>query len=241
MAERALPRFINICRLGWKARLPDLAPKSKIAKIENWILNQNDKNILWRSNIVFSFSTLCLLIHMFATSTLTMGGSSSKPKDPKEEVSSFAQRIKENVETEIAKRAMMQREVQMSINIAKARDNLQIFGSLWLTLMSGVGVAKIAGRKVPSAVGIPIVVGAVVLGNMADLAYGNKLQRVTREAEYILDNEKARFVPLKQAPFRKFYTDAETAAMLDQATAVGDLWPSSMCARPSSKPNDKQE
>jgi len=169
-----------------------------------------------------------------------MGSSSSKP-DPKEEVSSFAQRLKQNVETEIAKRAMMQREVQMGINIAKARDNIQIFGSLWLTLVTGVGVARIAGRTVPQAVGIPIVVGAVILGNMADLAYGNKLQRVTREAEYILDNEKPRFVPLKQAPFRQFYTDEEAAAMLDQATAVGDLWPSSMCARPSKPANDKTE
>lgn len=164
-----------------------------------------------------------------------MGSSSSKPEgDPKD----FLQRIKSNVETEFAKRAMMQREVQMAINIAKARDNLQIFGSLWLTLVSGVTVAKIGGKKVPGAMGIPIVVGAIVLGNMADMAYGNKLQRVTREAEYILDNEKARFVPLKQAPFRQFYTDEETAAMLDQATAVGDLWPSSMYARPSNPSSD---
>ena len=173
-----------------------------------------------------------------------MGSSPSKP-DAKEEVLSFGKRLKQNVETEIARRAMVQREVQMAINIAKARDNLQIFGSLWLTLVAGVSVTRIAGRPVPTAVGIPIVVGAVVLGNIADFAYGNKLQRVTREAEYILDNEKARFVPLKQAPFRQFYTDEESAAMLDQATAVGDLWPSSMCARPSvlppspSPPGDK--
>lgn len=166
-----------------------------------------------------------------------MGSSSSKQAE--QQVATFGERAKAYIETEIAKRAMMQREVQMAINMAKARDNIQIFGSLWLTLVSGAGAAKIAGKTVPSAAGIPIVVGAIVLGNMADMAYGNKLQRVTLEAEYILDYEKARFVPLKQAPFRQFYTEEEAAAMLDQATAVGDLFPSSMCARPSSEPSEK--
>lgn len=166
-----------------------------------------------------------------------MGSSSSKhqSKGPKEEITSFGQKIKQNLETEFAKRAMMQREVQMAVNIAKARDNLQIFGSMWLSLVSLVSVARLAGKKVASVVGVPIVIGGIVLGNMADMAYGNKLQRVNLEAEYILENEKARFVPMKQAPFRQFYTDEESAAMLDQATAVGDLWPSSMCARPTSK------
>ena len=129
----------------------------------------------------------------------------------------------------------------MAVNIAKARDNLQIFGSLWLTLVSGVSVAKLAGKKVPPVVVVPLSIGGVLLANLGDMAYGNKLQRVNLEAEYILENEKARFVPMKQAPFRQFYTDEESA-MLDQATAVGDLWPSSMCARPTTtvkQPDDK--
>ena len=166
-----------------------------------------------------------------------MGGSSSKPTN--KDFSGFADRIKANVEYEIAKRAMMQREVQMSINIAKARDSLQIFGSIWLTFVMGVGAARMAGRPIPGLVGVPVVVGAIVLGNMADMAYGNKLQRVTREAEYIMVNERARFVPLEQAPFAKFYSDEEKAAMLDQATAVGDLWPSSMISRRPPKAKDK--
>lgn len=124
-----------------------------------------------------------------------MGGSSSKDKATEQP---FAERVKAGVETEIARRMMIQREMQMALNIAKARDNLQIFGSLWLTLISGVGAAKIAGRAVPPMVGIPIVVGGVILGNLTDLAYGNKLQRVCNEVEYILDNEQARFVPFPQ-------------------------------------------
>ena len=183
--------------------------------------------------------TLGLFFHISTKSCEIMGNSSTKPStdEKKEQFSSFAQRLKANVETEFAKRAMMQREVQMAINIAKARDNLQIFGSLWLTLVSGVGAARVAGKPIPSAVGIPVVVGAIVLGNLADMAYGNKLQRVTLEAEHILDNERARFVPVKQAPFRQFYTDEEMT-MLDQATAVGDLWPSRMYSRPSTPNHD---
>jgi hypothetical protein len=132
-----------------------------------------------------------------ATSSI-MGGSSSKPNQKDEKITSFAQRIKAAAEDEIAKRAMMQREVQMSLNIARARDTLQIFGSLWLTLTVGAGAARLVGRPVPGIVGVPIVVGAIVLGNIADLAYGNKMLRVAREAEYILSNEQDRFVPFPQ-------------------------------------------
>lgn len=64
--------------------------------------------------------------------------------------------------------------------------------------MSGVTVAHFAGRKPPALVGVPIVVGALVLGNMADLAYGNKMMRVVKEAEHIMEYERGRFVPFKQ-------------------------------------------
>mmetsp|Transcript_23441 Transcript_23441/g.34595 ORF Transcript_23441/g.34595 Transcript_23441/m.34595 type:complete len:157 (+) Transcript_23441:56-526(+) len=153
-----------------------------------------------------------------------MGSSQSK-------VSSFGERIKSSVEDEIIKRGMLQREIQMAVNIAKARDAIQIFGSLWLTLVTGVSIAHLAGRKPPSLIGVPVVVGGIVLGNLADMAYGNKLQRVTREAEYILAHEKERFVPLEQAPFAKLYTEEQRAAMLEKATPVGKLFPSSIFSR----------
>ena len=161
----------------------------------------------------------------------TMGTTSSKRND--NDAKSFADRVRAGVEDELYKRAMMQREINMALNVAKARDSLQIFGSAWLALVGGVGAATMAGRKVPGIVGLPVAVGAIVLGNMADLAYGNKLQRVCREAEYILDNEKERFVPFAQAPFAKFYTAEQKAAMYDKATPVGDLWPSRMISRPT--------
>lgn len=155
------------------------------------------------------------------------GGSTAK-KDSRGQ--KFLQDIKSNVEGEIARRAMMQREIQMAINIAKARDTLAIFGSAWATLVVGVGSAKAMGRAVPPTAGIPIVLGGLVLGNLADMAYGNKLNRVVKEAEYILDNERGRLVPFRQAPFYDLYTAQEKAAYYDSSTAVGDLWPNKLFA-----------
>lgn len=51
---------------------------------------------------------------------------------------------------------------------------------------------QIGGHKPPAALAAPILIGSLVLGNMADMAYGNKLVRVTKEAEHILDHERAK-------------------------------------------------
>jgi len=126
-----------------------------------------------------------------------MGPRSSKPVQPS---------IRDRVEEEIARRMMIQREVQMAVNIAKARDTLQIFGSAWATFVGVATVAKLAGKNVPPTTGIPIVIGGLVLGNIADMAYGNKLAHVSKEAEHIIDNERVRLVPTKQAPASRFYT-----------------------------------
>lgn len=156
-----------------------------------------------------------------------MGGYNSKPKP------TWVERTKERISDEVYQRAMIQREIQMSVNIAKARDTIQIFGTAWLTLVSGVVIAKLAKKPVPGILGVPVVVGGIVLGNMADMAYGNKLQRVCREAEYIMEFEKERFVPFKQAPFEKYYTQEQKAAMYDIATPVGEMYPSAFWARPT--------
>lgn len=39
------------------------------------------------------------------------------------------------------------------------------------------------------------------MANMYDFAYGNKLVRLVKEAEHIMEFEKERFVPPKQTPF----------------------------------------
>jgi hypothetical protein len=152
----------------------------------------------------------------------------------------FLKGIKSNVEDELARRMMIQREINMAVNIAKARDTIWIFGSAWATLVVGAGTAKAMGRIVPPMLGAPVVIGVLVLGNMADMAYGNNLNRVVKEAEYILDHERGRLVPFNQASFHKLYTDKEKAEYYDQSTAVGDLFPNNMFARPSSSKEEKK-
>ena len=166
-------------------------------------------------------------ITIAAVDNRTMGSKSSKPTPTPTPMKS----LRDRVEEEIGRRMMIQREVQMAINIAKARDTLQIFGSAWATFSGGVMMAKLAGKNVPPAAGVPIVIGGLVLGNIADMAYGNKLARVSKEAEHIIENERARLVPMKQAPVSRFYTMEEKAEMFDQATAAGLLWPSNMVSR----------
>ena len=131
-----------------------------------------------------------------------MGSSSSKQQERREQrhkdFHSFRERIYNSVSDEVARRMMLQREVQMSVNIAKARDTLQIFGPLWLTLTTGIVTAVALKKPVPHVAGIPVVVGGLALTNMADMAYGNKLQRVSKEAERIMEHERYRFVAPKQ-------------------------------------------
>jgi hypothetical protein len=136
-----------------------------------------------------------------------------------------------SVETEVYRKMTVQREVQMAINIAKARDNINVFGSIWLTYCSGLIIAAIAKRPVPSPAAIPLIVGGILLGNMADIAYGNKLARVNKEAAYLLEHERARFVPFPQAPFARFYSAEERAILYDRATASGELAPFSVICR----------
>ena len=154
-----------------------------------------------------------------------MGSSSSKiVEDP-------IKNIKASVEEEFLRRMMIQREVQMAINVARARDTLHVFGSLWLTFTAGVSVAHLMKKPVPPVAGVPIVIGAVFLGNIADMAYGNKLMRVNKEAPYILEHERPRLVPFPQAPMARFYSPQERAMFYDDATAVGDLMPFSTITR----------
>jgi hypothetical protein len=154
-----------------------------------------------------------------------MGNRQCKP--PPQKHQSKLDEFRSKVEDELARRMMLQREIQMAVNIAKARDTLCIFGTAWGTLVSGVAMARLAGKHVPPVAGVPIVIGGLVLGNVADMAYGNKLARVTKEAEYIMEYERSRFVPAKQAPFSKFYNDEERR-WFEESTRVSELYPNAL-------------
>lgn len=167
--------------------------------------------------------------HKPSATPYTMGGSTSKPKNEPEP--SFGEYVKKTIDDEIAKKMMLQREIQLAVNIAKARDTLWIFGTAWACLLTGFSTAHALGRKPPALLAVPIVVGGLALGNMADMAYGTKLNRVTKEAEYILEHERARFVPFRQAPFFKYYGEEEKSRYY-AANAVGDLFPNPYIFQP---------
>jgi len=129
----------------------------------------------------------------------------------------------EQINDEISRKLQLQRELQLAIQMARARDTLSIFGTAWATFTSGIVMSHIVRRPPPALLHIPVVVGALALGNMADMAYGNKLQRIVREAEYILDHESGRMVPPHQASFWKFYSEQQREQY--PAPAVGETWP----------------
>lgn len=158
-----------------------------------------------------------------------MGNKHSKPpyEHHHQKHSSKLDEFRSKVEDELARRMMLQREIQMAVNVAKARDTLCIFGTAWGTLVSGAAAARLAGKTIPPVAGVPIVIGGLMLGNIADMAYGNKLARVTKEAEYIMEYERCRFVPAKQAPFSKFYNEEERH-WFDESTRVGELYPNAL-------------
>ena len=159
-----------------------------------------------------------------------MGANSSKT-DKTSKSSSFVDKFKSNLEEEINRRTMLQREVQMAVNIASARDSLNVFGSVYVALVTGLSVGKLLRKPIPGFAAIPVLAGGVMLGNMADMAYGNKLARINKEAEFILDNERPRLVPFPQAPMARFYSQDERALFYDPATAVGDIYPYRLLAR----------
>ena len=174
-----------------------------------------------------------------------MGSSSSKTSssnDASSKPKSFVDNIKNNVQDEITKRMMIQREVQMAVNIARARDNIYIFGSVYLTFVTGLTTAKLLLKKpVPTIAGIPVVIGGVMLSNLIDMAYGNKLGRINKEAEYILNEERYRLVPMSQAPMSKYYTDYERSLFFDQATPVGDMFPYNLTGLTRSRPQQESQ
>ncbi len=121
---------------------------------------------------------------------------------------------------------MMGREVEISVNIAKARDSLQWFGGLYTVFVGAVSLRLLARKPVPGIAAVPAVIGGFGLAYLADLAYGTKMTRVVKEAEHILEHERVRFVPPKQAPFHALYSEQEVSDATQRADAVGTYWPS---------------
>lgn len=126
----------------------------------------------------------------------------------------------------------LQREVQMSVGMAMARDQLQYFGAVWTGLATMGGVARIRTGKFPMPLGIPLTVIGILMVYTGDRAYGTKMTRIVKEAEYIMDHERYRFVPPRKAPFNHVYDDErqQSSDRLAASSRVGEWWPSPITA-----------
>lgn len=122
-----------------------------------------------------------------------------------------------------------QREIQMSVNMAQARDMTQYVAGVWCGLATVGALGTMRLGAFPKPLAIPLCVLPIVGGYQADMAYGTKLRRVTLEAQHIMDAERYRFVPPKQAPFASVYeeeNEALQATALAKTGRVGSYWPS---------------
>jgi len=117
----------------------------------------------------------------------------------------------------------VQREVQMSVNIARTRDMVQWIGGVWTGLFTVGTLATLRAGKFPAPLAIPLIVLGIGGCYQADLAYGTKLRRVCKEAEFIMNEEKWRFIPPGQAPFAYVYDEEEDPHEIHR---VGEFWPS---------------
>mmetsp|Transcript_8767 Transcript_8767/g.20500 ORF Transcript_8767/g.20500 Transcript_8767/m.20500 type:complete len:127 (-) Transcript_8767:149-529(-) len=83
---------------------------------------------------------------------------------------------------------LKQRELQLAVGVAQARDNLMWLGAAWtMVAIGGAMNLKHTGSRV----------GLIPLGPLTfagcylyDFAYGNKLQRVIKSAGEILEEER---------------------------------------------------
>mmetsp|Transcript_16275 Transcript_16275/g.29775 ORF Transcript_16275/g.29775 Transcript_16275/m.29775 type:complete len:154 (+) Transcript_16275:180-641(+) len=133
-----------------------------------------------------------------------------------------------NVKSQMVEFQAQQREIQMAVMMAQTRDLVQYIAGVWTGLI-GVGVlAKVKSGAFPVPLLVPLSVLPLIATYQADMAYNTKMRRVTLEAEHILEHERYRFIPPKQAPFAYLYEkelEARQLAGLDSSQRVGLYWP----------------
>ena len=136
------------------------------------------------------------------------GNNSNRNKSPETGSSWFQGKVKHVVE-EVKENVLTQqnnmREAQMSMQIAFAREQLLWGSGLYSFLVFGLSMNYAHHRTFPKVAAIPLTIGGFMLSWIGDTAYGNKLTRVRKESEKIVEEEKWRLVPPKQMPTRKFY------------------------------------
>ncbi|XP_063151144.1 plasminogen receptor (KT) [Candoia aspera] len=97
-----------------------------------------------------------------------------------------------NSRLQLERQLLMQnqmRERQMALQIAWTREFFKYFGSFYGLATVGLTIGAIKNKK--PQLFLPIVPLSFILAYQYDMGYGTLLQRMTREAETIIDTEYA--------------------------------------------------
>eukprot|EP01108_Squamamoeba_japonica_P008620 TRINITY_DN76_c0_g2_i1.p1 TRINITY_DN76_c0_g2~~TRINITY_DN76_c0_g2_i1.p1 ORF type:complete len:127 (+),score=5.02 TRINITY_DN76_c0_g2_i1:159-539(+) len=109
------------------------------------------------------------------------------------------ERVMEKQQATMIKSQDRMRRTQMAMQMAFSRDLFMWMGGTWTGLVSGITLAKLAGKSVPPAMMAPVTILGIVSAYQYDMGYGTKLNRVNAEMNKIIDEEgsdKHWFVPL---------------------------------------------
>nr|XP_011454861.2 plasminogen receptor (KT)-like [Crassostrea gigas]XP_011454862.2 plasminogen receptor (KT)-like [Crassostrea gigas] len=81
------------------------------------------------------------------------------------------------------------REKQMAMMVARSRDLFQWFGAFYATYAFAAIAANMKSKGKNKAMVAPLLPLTFILGYQYDLAYGEKMERMRKEADRVLDNE----------------------------------------------------
>eukprot|EP01080_Neovahlkampfia_damariscottae_P000351 gene351-6765_t len=81
------------------------------------------------------------------------------------------------------------RRLQMSMAIAMTKERLNWMGGVYGLFTCGLTIRVLKKQPVPPIVIVPMILGGALIGYQADLAYGNKANRINKMTEEIMKNE----------------------------------------------------
>jgi hypothetical protein len=119
-------------------------------------------------------------------------------------IASSIQKVQEGMAENMKKAQMEQREMMMKNKMlgmqkrvrvekalaqARARENSKWTGSVLAFVITSAGIAKARTGSVPPLMAVPIVILTVSTSYLADLGWGNKIQRIQDTAKEILSEQ----------------------------------------------------
>lgn len=126
----------------------------------------------------------------FPLSDLTMGSIMGKAMD--ENLKKNQEFMKNMNQIVLERQIQMQnqmREKQMAMMVARSRDLFQWFSAFYATYAFVAIAANMKSKGKNKAMVAPLLPLTFILGYQYDLAYGEKMERMRKEADRVLDNE----------------------------------------------------